>query len=199
MTYTPGIPNATDKISQSQVTLKANSTALDTIFAVDHIMYSASSNSGRHTKLSFPAVLPSITLGTNECVLAPLTDTNDTSLRAQLYLKNPTEIIQITNRFHDANVNGYAMLPGGIIFMWGLATGITGAGGQQIKFNTIANYVGAAANSFPNACLNVIATAVGATGDFITINTTTITAQSFQVKLSDSTHILKVYWQAIGN
>jgi hypothetical protein len=53
MAYNNSIPLPTDWISASQPQIKDNFTALDTFFAVNHITYSAGSDNGEHTKVTF--------------------------------------------------------------------------------------------------------------------------------------------------
>ena len=55
MTYNPGVPKASDTLSQSQPPFLVNFGQLDTIFSLDHIEYAAATvaSRGRHKKITF--------------------------------------------------------------------------------------------------------------------------------------------------
>lgn len=56
MSYTPGIPNATDLISQSQSQIKTNFQKIDSAtngFAVDHVTLTDNTDGGKHKKSTY--------------------------------------------------------------------------------------------------------------------------------------------------
>ncbi len=57
MSYNASIPNSTDRPSDSASQIKANFTALNTIFGEEHITYNAASNNGEHKKITFNDIL----------------------------------------------------------------------------------------------------------------------------------------------
>lgn len=63
MVYNPAIPGPTDWLSNSQAQIQTNFTALDTIFGVDHVAYSAVTNNGFHSKVTFNNVSTDPVLG----------------------------------------------------------------------------------------------------------------------------------------
>lgn len=52
MSYTPGIPNANDLISQSQSQIRTNFVQLNSQFSVDHVPFDAGTNNGKHEKVT---------------------------------------------------------------------------------------------------------------------------------------------------
>jgi hypothetical protein len=198
--YDPLIPQANDLISQSQSDILNNFGELNTIFNNDHYTwdYSTSAYRGLHRKITFPLALGSDpALAGMAGYLFLKNDPNDASARAQVYYKNITETLQVTNRFHSAVTNGYIQLQGGIIFMWGKISN-PGSGNHTENFNTIANYTGAPVG-FPNACFNVSLTVNGtsSTQTAVLNQSTPFTSTSFSYRMSASGP--DVFWYAIGN
>ena len=198
--YDPLIPQANDLISQSQSDILNNFGELETIFNNDHWTWDStpSANRGSHRKISFPAALGSDpALAGFAGYLFLKNDPNDASARPQVYYKNITETQQVTNRFHSAVTDGYAMLPGGIILMWGFAT--PAATTSTIRFNTIANYVGAPTQQFPNNCFSVVCTPADESSPIsVSIKASSTDKTKFVVKLSAVPND-GLYWYAIGN
>lgn len=206
MTYTPGIPNSTDNISVSQGQIKTNFQQLDSIFDNDHYKWDDATSGGAyrgyHRQVYFPVASASDpALGGFESVFFSKDDTNDISLRAQLYFKNVTATYQVTNRFQNAATNGYAMIAGGIILMWGVSAQAT-SGNHSINFNTITNYTGAP-TGFPNNCFSVnftIQTPSSGTAPTIVLDQTTpFTQTQFNIRVSASVANTSIYWFAVGN
>lgn len=70
MTFTPGIPLATDFIDESQPVIAANFTELDAVFDVDHYKYSdATGDKGKHRTVTTPAESVHPTTAADEPVL----------------------------------------------------------------------------------------------------------------------------------
>lgn len=203
MTYTPDIPKPTDNISTSQGQLRTNFNQLENIFSNDHYTWddptSGGAYRGYHKQVYFPVASASNpSLGSFASVFFSKNDPNDASSRPQLYFKNVTETLQVTNRFHSAVTNGYVMLPGGIILMWGFVAN-PGSGNHSQIFNVIANYTGGPAG-FPNNCFNVQLTLNGTssgTQNTILDQGNPFTKDEFFYRMSASGP--DFYWFAIGN
>lgn len=204
--YDPLIPQANDLISQSQADILNNFTQLNTIFNNDHWTWdsSISANRGYHRQISFPTALgsdPSLSGRAGYIFLK--NDANDASARPQVYYKNITETLQVTNRFHSAVTNGYIQLPGGIILMWGTAVIPNTSSGQvNVTFPVIANYTGAP-SGFPNNVFNIQISIQGASSNsgitYIIGSGTPPTSTGFQFRFSNNTQSATLYWYAIGN
>jgi len=204
--YDPLIPQANDLISQSQADILNNFGELNTIFNNDHYTwdYSTSAYRGLHRKITFPLALGSDpALAGMAGYLFLKNDPNDASARPQVYYKNITETLQVTNRFHSAVSDGYIQLPGGIILMWGTAAIPNAASGQvNVTFPVIANYTGAP-SGFPNNVFNIQISIQGASSNsgitYIIGSGTPPTAAGFQFRFSNNTQSATLYWFAIGN
>jgi hypothetical protein len=76
MTYQPGIPRDVDIISDSQADLQTNFGQLNTVFDADHATFNATSNRGKHKKVTF------LSLGNDPDTDAPATLENEIALFA---------------------------------------------------------------------------------------------------------------------
>jgi hypothetical protein len=206
MTYTPGIPNATDNISVSQGQVKTNFQQLETIFNNDHYTWDDATSGGAfrgfQRQISFPAALVSDPpLAGFSGYLFLKQDGNDTSLRSQVYFKNITATYQVTNRFQAATNPGYAMVNGGIIYMWGNIAE-TSSGNHPVAFPAIANYnyIGP---GFPNNVFNVqfsIMCDTSAGAPIIVLDETAPpNTAGFNIRVSASVPNTSIYWFAVGN
>lgn len=206
--YDPLIPAANNILSQSQVDIQNNFLELNTIFDVDHLTWNSdpSGNRGFHRQITMPdplAVAPTPIV--DQGILYPFADTNDTSARTQLYFKNQSNTIQITNRFKSASTDGYLMIPGNIsspaiIIMWGFVSS-PGSGNHDVDFPIIGNYAytGGQTQGFPNNCFNIMLTTNASSAqDTATLNrNSAFTKKKFFYRMSASSTDL--YWFAIGN
>lgn len=203
MTYDPTIPNASHNISTDQGSMLTNFSQANTIFGFDHFAFNdpTSTIRGWHKQIRF-STLPSISAPTGvNSVVYPAADANDTGTKTQLYFQNATQTIQLTNIFSSIVSNGYFILPSGLVLMWGNKSGALGTGASSLTFNTIANYSGISANSFPNNCFGVWFSPYSASGDNTAktcrIATGTLTKSGCTVSTSGG--IDGYFWFAIGN
>lgn len=207
MTFNPLIPQANNLISDSQSDILNNFTQQNTVFDNDHYTFNfaTSANRGLHRKISFPASLGSDpALAGNAGYIFLKDDTNDTSLRPQVFYKNNTETLQVTNRFHSAANSGYIQLPGGIIMMWGNVNIPASPTSDQIlvTFPTMANHIVGAAG-FPTALFNVqfsLKCSSSASLPTVCIGTSSFSTTGFQIRYSSGQGVASTcYWYAIGN
>jgi len=85
MTFNPAIPQPTDDMSDSQGDLLINFGQLNTVFSEDHVAFNASSDKGKHKKVTFVSQgsdpdNDSPETGENEYVMFALEDGTDTEL-----------------------------------------------------------------------------------------------------------------------
>lgn len=202
MTYNPNIPQATDNISVDQPKILTNFSQANTLFGLDHFSFNNATvaNRGLHQQVTFPTPLGAAPTPSNpEGILYPLADPNDTSSRTQLYFKNGSTSFQVTNRFTNSG-SGYSMMPGGIIFMWGIETSIT-SGTHTVTFPTISNYnyVGP---GFPTAAFNVqisVSATSSAGAPVVVVDEGSLNANRFRYRVSATVASTDLYWMAIGN
>ena len=118
MAYNAGIPNATDRISDSQAPIKANFTAIDTMLKVNHVEFDAASGKqGKHNFVSLP-----------EQVANPATVADEVSLFSKDSAYNVgTTVLSYKNEagsVYEVGAPGtsWAVLPSGLIMKWGTNT-----------------------------------------------------------------------------
>ena len=207
--YDPLIPAANDLISDSQGDIQNNFSELNTLYDRDHQKWNANTSAfrGKHRKMTFPEAYTTGTipgLGSDLGILFPMVDPVDTSARPQMYFKNATETVQVTNRFHDIIANdGYVILPGGIIYMWGVELTAT-SGAVLVTLPPISSYVYPAPpnNGFPTAIFNVQLTnftASAANQPNIAVDVATFNRNSFTINVNQSHAGNQTFWFAIGN
>lgn len=137
MAYTPNIPDATDRPSDSQSLIQANFNSLDTAFAVNHEALN-SANEGKHKYISFPVQVTSpltppfvsgevgmysflnAATAQNELYISKLNQATDTQIPFT------ASTLSVTSA-PAANTSGWTYLPSGLLMKWGYAngTGIT--------------------------------------------------------------------------
>ena len=221
MTYDPNIPQGNDNISTSQNDILTNFEQLNTLFNRDHYTWNdpTSAFRGGHRKMSFPAALAADpALGSFVAHLFPKNDANDTSLRPQMFFKNATETLQVTNRFYNDATEGYIILPFGtpthpsLILMWGNVPSTT-TFQPPVPFHTISNFVypNLPFQGFPNNCFNVQLTlannSAGSPNPTVRFCLNTADAipafdrLNFRLRINvDSLQAAaSIYWFAIGN
>lgn len=201
MTYDPNIPQPTDILSASQQDILDNFTVANNVMGVNHYPFSdTSGKQGNHKTVIFSGIpVPPTPLLTDSAVY-PASDPNDLSTRTQLYFKNSTSTVQITNRFKSAVANdGYVMVNGGLIFMWGFVA-TPPIGQTQVLFPTITNY-NYGGNGFPNSVFNIQLTIQkndSTVRQVYVDNSQTIDNTQFTF-ITGSSNINGVYWFAVGN
>jgi hypothetical protein len=219
--YDPLIPAANELISDSQADIQNNFSELNTLYAVDHQQWNASTSAfrGKHKKMTFPEAYTTLNapaLGSDLAILYPQIDPVDGQARPQLYYKNTTETQQVTNRFHSI-ASGYWMMPGGtagnpsLIYMWGKVpaasfTNAAGAAFFTVTLPALTNYVytGPQIAGFPNNLLNVQLTLQYDDGInkvcHVDNGGSPPTKESFRILTTVTNASFDfVYWFAIGN
>lgn len=206
MTYTPDIPKANDNISTSQGNIQTNFLQLEAIFANDHFTWDDATAGGAyrgyHRQVYFPVASPADpALGGFDSVLYSKDDTNDTMNNPQMYFRNANEVLQITNTFSNAALDGYVMLNGGLILMWGRRTiFVSGQFFTPFPVITNYNYVGP---GFPNNLFAVnytVQSPSAATAPLTCIDQVTLpTTMGFTIRVASNVPNTSIYWFAIGN
>jgi hypothetical protein len=98
----------------------------------------------------------------------------------------------------STNVNGYQVLPSGLIIQWGISPDISGETGCTITFPIV----------FPKACLNasttVLIRAANSHNDFwgqvyaVSSSSMGVFLQSSSSNTADTTYPVNIYWLALG-
>lgn len=201
MTYDPTIPILSHNITVDASQIQTNFSQLNTLYGQDHFSFNNATvgSRGLHKQITFPsAPTEPVPTGTITNVY-PKVDALDTGGKIQLYFRNASTTTQLTNAFSSAVTNGYYMLPGGFIIMWGFVASpsLTAA----IDFNAISNYAysGGQTKGFPNNCFNIVTTI---STDDSTTKTCSVnsgyTKTGFTYRVS-SVLVNGFFWQAIGN
>ena len=120
MSYTPGIPQADDNPSDSQVQMLNNFRAINRVNSVNHSAFN-SSDEGKHKFLQMPRQ-------TNDPVTAPeeaALYTKESGNRTQLFYRDESNgtVWQMTGQFVQnfdipGVIRGYYTLPGGLLLNW---------------------------------------------------------------------------------
>jgi hypothetical protein len=86
-------------------------------------------------------------------------------------------------------VNGYQVLPGGLILQWGTQNGINSTAGTSISFNMV----------FPNVCFVVLATHMSPGAPPATRNVEVVIRAASYFDAYGNTAGNAIYWFAIGH
>lgn len=123
--YNSNIPQANQRLKDSQSDLLGNFQSISTVFNVNHVDFNVGIDAGKHKWLSFPtqAVAPA-TLNT-EVALFSQTSTLTSNIELAFRQQNNGTIYEFTSKL--AAQPGWARLPSGILLKWGnaLANGNT--------------------------------------------------------------------------
>lgn len=145
--YNDLIPQATDLLSNSQLSLLNNFGAIKTLIDVDHVDFSNAAG-GQHNKVSLVVQSPAPTFAAGQVglysFLSPVTAKNElyvnkTNNSGIVQIPSTASVLGTSNPTPGAsgNATGWTMLPSGIKLVWGnfLGSGavqtITIAGAQQ--------------------------------------------------------------------
>jgi len=155
MAYKSNIPLATDLLSQSQDDLLNNFGGTKTLVDVNHVTFDASGQ-GKHSFVEFPVQAPVPTTSAGEVGMYCQTS----ALTGNPELVFSHESAGSTYEFTAAQKaeTGYAILPSGIIFMWGSGT---------VNANTtaVATFANGAGIPVLTTVYNVSVTREGSTGE----------------------------------
>ena len=169
MAYNPNIPNPSDFLSDSQVDIKANFSALNTVYSIDHTAFTGVTNAGFHKPVHIvAAAIPTAVSGTNIVSSASVTPNTLPGSAADVQLFSRTAggvISQLTG--HISEAEGYQWL-GGILVQWGTVAMNTGVGTNTHRTGPVSFQARNAGKTipFPNQIFGVNAS-------LIVINTTT--------------------------
>jgi hypothetical protein len=120
MPWNPNIPQANDKLSNSQLQLLNNFQAIDTGFSFNHVNLNLA-DAGKHNLLTMPQqTFPQSVTGSDLLFYVGL---EPVTALSQLYLKRSTDAgngIPLTAGNTDNATFGWAYLPFGAIIKWGV-------------------------------------------------------------------------------
>jgi hypothetical protein len=195
-TYQPNIPTGTVNLDQDYLNIQGNFQQLDTSFAVDHLPFSnQTAQNGYHKEVHLvPMSTPSPTVGYGQLFNATINDGINTD-QTLYFLTGGGLLQQLTRNFvRSAAQTGYTFLPGGLILMWGLATGIPPDGNLAVVFPKIQGSI-----AFPTNCFNVQLTGLRNNngGDGVFLSSGSVTIDGFTIRNGSGT-INSAYWTAIG-
>lgn len=120
MAYQQNIPQAGDRLKDSQADLLGNFQAIKQLIDVNHATF-GSANEGKHNKVTFPVQNPASVFAAGDLglysFLSPLTARNE------LYLYDYAgNRIPITASQQVASSAGWTYLPSGVLIKWGNST-----------------------------------------------------------------------------
>ena len=132
MPYNENIPQASDKLKNSQPQLLSNFQAIDTVVAVNHVTFDdPSGDQGKHKFVTFPRQSGDpVTLGTE---INMYTKLNATTAKSEIYVKNGVAAaVPITASAgpNGIGVVGFSYIASGLLMRWGSAN--SGAGSSVI-------------------------------------------------------------------
>lgn len=185
MAYTPGIPNSTDVISQSQSQIRTNFVELNSQFAIDHVAFNAGSDNGKHKKSTYIEQASDPNPSPNECALYSKESSSVTELFFQR--ENSGSVIQMTIGDPIAASTGQTFLPGGIILKWSSST-IT-SNNQLFNFST----------PFPNNCFGVVAINSGSGSNTSYFSISAKSSSGFNLLQNGGSFPLNFFYLAVGN
>jgi hypothetical protein len=206
MTYNPSIPQASDKLVNSQVDLLTNFTQLNTVFNNDHYKFNNGAGQGQHRQINFPLIPAVPVVAGAASAIYPKLDLQDAAANPALFFTNQSTTFQITNAIQSIIASdyskGYYMFPGpgGLILQWGTAD-ISSAGQYFIFFNTMLALAGSPAG-FPNKILSVnytvqCDTSVGQPKTCID-ETSPPQKTKFKIRVSPAVPNSSIFWIALG-
>ena len=185
--YKPGIPTASDLLSQSQDDILNNFAGIKTLVDVNHVTFDAT-NQGKHYFIQFPVQVPVPTTGAGEVGLYSQTSTLSGNPELVYAPESAATPIEFTSSVQ--NEQGYAILPSGIIMKWGSGT---------VNANTTAtvNFATGAGVPTYTTVYNAQATREGTTGDTGVLYVQSFTTSAITVfNTADASK--KFYYSIIG-
>jgi len=188
MSFNPNIPTSTDLPSQSQGQLLANFTALNTIFAVDHLAFNAV-DGGEHQQVTFNSVVADPGLADPKCSLYIKTIAGDSELFFEKY--DNTAAANLVQQLTNLNITNLvnAGTAGGTLYRIDSPLGFTIFSGQTNAFT------GAGTVTFP-AAYTTIFTSIATAND---ANVQKVSSQSALGGLTLHTeNSVQVNWVTIG-
>lgn len=141
LTYYNLIPQASDRLRDSQSQILQNFTSLQSFLEINHTAFS-DGNSGKHKFLQMPEEAAAPTTLPNEMGL--YTKEGSVSGVSELFVRreNDGTEINITNDVLK-NANGYTRLPNGLIVKWGKETVTKNSLSSELTFDTTVAFASA--------------------------------------------------------
>lgn len=126
MAYNNAIPNANDKLRNSQPQIKDNFSSIDSSWQVDHVPFNSAPDAGKHNRIQFPKLTNATTPVANTFVaaagqLALYNTQNATTAQEEIYLKRNSDgaALGIPITAGSIGVSGWSYLPSGLLIKWG--------------------------------------------------------------------------------
>jgi hypothetical protein len=131
------IPNASDRIDQSQAQLKENFTQIKTLIDVNHVTFGAAGQ-GKHALVTFPNLAAPAAPAGNDINIYNATVGGNPELN--IY-KTGGSAIPFTQS-GQAGTSGWTYLPSGMKIIWGRATLTNPATTAPVLFSSVAGFPG---------------------------------------------------------
>ena len=155
MAYNNAIPQASDRIKDSQSQILDNFAAIKTLVDINHVTFDAV-NQGKHKYVSMPEQSSDPTTAANEVAIY----TKAVSGVSQLFLRNEGDGSVVDWTSATKTSNGTTTLPSGLILKWGQSVTAPVTGITTITFGT----------AFPTAILSCMANFTMSAGSSTTAN-----------------------------
>jgi hypothetical protein len=195
-TYTPNIPQASQKISATQMPIQNNFSAINELIGINHVGFTDATNYGMHIYTSFPtqASDPSTASGTM-AVYSKATPSGPNA--AEIFYRYPSDgtVVQLTGGGGNGTAasSGYSYLSSTLFMMWGTAS-VSSSASTTITFPT-----GGSFPVFSTVPYQIYFTAGTnytnyAAGSYIASSTTT----NFVFTVPGANYATSIYWMALG-
>lgn len=198
MAYQSNIPQATDRINDSQAQLLENFTQIKALIDVNHVTFGASGE-GKHALVTFPNLAaPGAPAG------ADINIFNSTVLGGpELSIRKTGGAAIPFTRAYANGTKGWMYLPNGLLMAWGQGTTLSGSPAGDVTNVLFSTAGGAGDDAFPGFTTThinvVLVRAHNATGtNFVAIQEGAPAMNQFTVYRSGGASAIKFNWQAIG-
>ncbi len=193
--YNSSIPQATDRINQSQGQLLGNFQEIPLLLGVNHLNF-GDPNQGKHKFVTFPSQGGApVTLGTDIDVYNAVTGGTQ-----QLYVQRSAGTpIPFTQNYTNA-ARGWTYLPSGVLMVWGRENNFTLNPVQTYTFSTGLVGLPVFTNASPVMQFTRMHTGYASNNNQIMLDSTAgTTTTQFTVRRSvSSVSIISFMWVAIG-
>ena len=199
-TFSPNVPQASQKISTTQVPIMSNFQAISELINVNHVGFNNPTDFGKHTVTTFPfQVSDPTTLSGEMAVYSKSTPSGPNA--AEIFYRYPSNgtVVQLTGGGATGGAGaaspGYSFMSPTVFMMWGLKTGVANGA------NTIVFPSGGGFPTFGTTPYQIYFTP---TGNYT--NTSTVypyvnsfTTTQFNLQVNATNFATSVYWLAIGS
>lgn len=191
MAYNNAIPQATDRIKDSQLDILNNFIEIDNLISVDHATFNTGDD-GKHNKLTIPQLAtPAAPIGNDlQIYNAVVAGTS------QLHFRRSAGAAIPFTQSNTSGTSGWTYLPSGIKMVWGRGTIASGSSTVDVNF-AVAGFPG-----FTTANIGVVLTRVhNATSQNATQLESVLSNTQFRARRSTSNtgSANEFSWFAIGN